>query len=133
VGGHPGIYLYIPVRNLVVGGYLYWTGSPSGLTSLVGLVVRGRLVRASLCSDVCLTSSMLDFGLANAPATFDLSSSFIFSQMSTDSIKLAGPYLWMEMREPRDATPRGGGLRDERDTVKILVTGRGALFARGPL
>jgi len=30
-------------------------------------------------------------------------------------------------------TPRGGGLRDERDTVKILVTGRGALFARGPL
>ena len=53
--------------------------------------------------------------------------------MSTDSIKLAGPYLWMEMREPRDATPRGGGLRDERDTVKILVTGRGALFARGPL
>jgi hypothetical protein len=84
-------------------------------------------------SDVCLTSSTLDFGLGNAPATFDLSSSFIFSQMSTDSIKLAGPYLWMEMREPRDATPRGGGLRDERDTVKILVTGRGALFARGPL
>jgi hypothetical protein len=30
-------------------------------------------------------------------------------------------------------TPRGGGLRDESDTVKILVTGRGALFARGPL
>jgi hypothetical protein len=35
-------------------------------------------------SDVCLTSSMLRFGLGDASTTLDFSSSFIFSQTSTD-------------------------------------------------
>ena len=127
-----------------------------GLTSLVGLVVGGRLVRASLWgdtlvfkyiniyihihsyththtqeggfsifrgyiwydtdSDVCLSSSMLRFGLADAPTPLDLAL-HLYSPKRQRINKFSQNRLFrVGMGEPLnvicrglDGTPRGGG------------------------